>query len=226
MTVKDLTAVQRYVLLTLMINADPMPYKIFSNSLKADKRQELVRDGLLEAEKTTKGIMLELTQKGHDRAFDELGGEAPARSGTPGIALYTSLRFIRELVDRTGTRPRDLFQFRLAGPLPTSSPAALGEDTRSGDVGEDTRRADLDERIRKAYAVVVQQPGDYIMLAQLREALPDVSRSDLDAALIQLNRSPDVNVVPESNQKVLTEAERAAAVSIGNQLKHLIAIKA
>jgi hypothetical protein len=213
MTVKDLTAVQRYVLLTLMINADPMPYKIFGNSLKADKRTELVNGGLLEAEKTPKGIMLELTQKGHDRAFEELGGEAPARSGTPGIALYASLRFIRELVERTGTRPRDLFRFRLAGLGPASAPADIGP-------------ADLDERIRKAYAAAAPQPGDYIMLAQLRDMLPDVGRGDLDAALIQLNRLPGVSVVPESNQKMLTEAERAAAVSIGNQPKHLLAIKA
>jgi hypothetical protein len=222
MTVKDLTAVQRYVLLTLMINAEPMPFKIFSNSLTAGKREELVGGGLLEAEKTPKGIFLELTQKGHDRAFDEIGGDGPPRSGTTGVLASASLRFIRELVDRTGTRPNDLFRFRLTGPLS----AGPGEDNRSGDVEEDTGPVDLDERIRKAYAEVVQQPGDYIMLAQLREMLPDVRRGDLDAALTQLNQLPDVHVVPESNQKVLTEAERAGAVSIGNQLKHLLAIKA
>ncbi len=221
MTVKDLTAVQRYVLLTLMINAEPMPFKIFSNSLTAGKREELVGDGLLEAEKTPNGIFLELTQKGHDRAFDEIGGDGPPRSGTTGVLASASLRFIRELVDRTGTRPSDLFRFRLTGARPTG----LGEDSRPGDAG-DIGSADLDERIRKAYAEVVRQPGDYIMLAQLREMLPDVRRDDLDAALTQLNRLPDVHVVPESNQKVLTEAERAGAVSIGNQLKHLLAIKA
>jgi hypothetical protein len=42
--------------------------------------------------------------------------------------------------------------------------------------------------------------------------------------LIQLSRAPDVDIVPESNQKVLTPDERAAAVSIGNQDMHLISI--
>jgi hypothetical protein len=210
MAVKDLTAVQRYVLLTLMIKAEPMAYKMFSNSLKADKRLELVRGGLIEAPSTPKGIMLELTQKGHDRAFEELGGEAPPRSGTAGITLYAALAFLRDLVDRTGTSPRDLFRFRLASPLPVPAGGP----------------ADLDERIRKAYSSLARQPGDYVMLADLRETLADVGRGDLDAALIQLNRATDVSLVPESNQKVLTDPERAAAVSIGNQLKHLIAIRA
>ena len=39
-----------------------------------------------------------------------------------------------------------------------------------------------------------------------------------------LNRERGVNLVPESNQKVLKPQERAAAVTIGNQDKHLVAI--
>jgi len=35
-----------------------------------------------------------------------------------------------------------------------------------------------------------------------------------------------VQIVPESNQKVLTKEDRAAAVRIGNQAKHLIRIGA
>jgi hypothetical protein len=156
--------------------------------------------------------MLELTQKGHDRALEELGGEAPARSGTAGITLYAALAFLRDLADRTGTSPRDLFRFRLATPLSADTPA--------------DGPADLDERIRKAYSALARQPGDYVSLADLRETLADVGRGDVDVALIQLNRATDVSLVPESNQKVLTDPERAAAVSIGNQLKHLIAIRA
>jgi hypothetical protein len=39
-----------------------------------------------------------------------------------------------------------------------------------------------------------------------------------------LEREPDVNIVPESNQKALTDAERTAAVRIGGQDKHFLAI--
>ncbi|WP_127502360.1 hypothetical protein [Actinoplanes solisilvae] len=205
MTDKELTSVQRYVLLTLMINAEPLPNTAVSNSLKKPKRDELVNWGYLEA--GGRPMILELTQKGHDRAVTELDGDQPPGSGTVGLALYAALGFVRNLIERTGTKPEDLFRFRLAG-----APVAAALD--SG----------LEERVRKAYSSLTARPGDYLMLEDLRAALPDVNRAELDDALIELNRARDVNLVPESNQKVLTGGQRAAAVSIGNQAKHLIAI--
>ncbi len=44
-------------------------------------------------------------------------------------------------------------------------------------------------------------------------------------ALHALYRTPEVSLIPEENQKVLTAADRAAAVVIGDQNKHLIAIE-
>ncbi|HEX5203984.1 hypothetical protein ACFQS1_20575 [Paractinoplanes rhizophilus] len=202
---KELTSVQRYVLLTLMIGAAPLANKVVGNSLKAAKRNELVKWGYIET--SGRPMILELTQKGHDRAVSELDRDQPPGSGTVGLALYTTLGFLRNLISQTGTSPQDLFRLRLAVPGP-----AGGTD------------GDLEERIRKAYSSLAPRPGDWIMLADLRQALPDVGRGDLDVALVELNRSRDVSLVPESNQKVLTEGQRAAAVSIGNQLKHLIAI--
>ena len=38
-------------------------------------------------------------------------------------------------------------------------------------------------------------------------------------------RIPGVSLIPEENQKVLTPDDRAAAVEIGDQDKHLIAIE-
>jgi len=40
-----------------------------------------------------------------------------------------------------------------------------------------------------------------------------------------LSYARDVKIVPESNQKTLKQADRDAAVSIGNQDRHLIAIQ-
>jgi hypothetical protein len=203
---KELTSVQRNVLLTLMISADPLAYKTVKNSLTAAQRNDLRDRGLIEVNGSP--MELELTQKGHDRAVAALSMEQPERSGTNGLVLVTTLGFVRRLLEQTGTEPRDLFRLR----LPTA-PVTMAD-------------TDLDERIRKAYASLVTRPGDYVMLEDLRESLPEVSRRDLDAALVDLNRARDVSLVPESNQKVLTEEQRVAAVSIGNQAKHLIAISA
>lgn len=80
------------------------------------------------------------------------------------------------------------------------------------------------DRIRAAFHQLTPGHGDYLMLSDLRSALPDISREDFDAHLARLNQDPNVHIVPESNQKVLTQQERDGAVHIGNQAKHLISI--
>jgi hypothetical protein len=203
---KELTSVQRYVLLRLMISAAPLEYKAISNSLRAAARNQLVKWEYLET--GGRPMILELTQKGHDRAVAELGNETAA--GSIGLTLQASLTFIQNLIMKSGVRPEDLFRFRsTAVAAAVSAPAPA---------------ADLEERVRKAYSSLSPRPGGYVMLEDLREALPDVGRETLDAALVELYSARDVNLVPESNQKVLTDAQRSAAVRIGNQSKHLIAI--
>ena len=39
-----------------------------------------------------------------------------------------------------------------------------------------------------------------------------------------LELAPDVNIVPQSNQKALSEEDERAAVTIGEQRKHFLAI--
>jgi hypothetical protein len=62
-------------------------------------------------------------------------------------------------------------------------------------------------------------------LTRLRTALADTPRAELDAALQTLNRAPGVSLIPEENQKVLTAADRDAAIVIGDHAKHLLAIE-
>lgn len=81
----------------------------------------------------------------------------------------------------------------------------------------------LQDRIRSAYLVCAgYERGAWVGLAELRMFLQDVPRAQVDQELRMLNRQEDVNLVPESNQKTLTPADREAAVNIGEQDKHLI----
>ncbi|MFF0314794.1 hypothetical protein ACFYPH_09105 [Micromonospora sp. NPDC005252] len=208
-----LTPVQRYVLVRLMINADALPFKVFG-SLKKDKREDLVNREFLVV--TGSPMILDLTQKGHDRAVAELGAEPPKGSGMPGATLYAALDFMQRLLEHTGTEPKDLFRLRLATNRPIVAAGPATDQPAEG--------IDLGQRIRSAYAQLSPRPGDYIALASLRAALTGVPDPQIDAALIDLNRAPDVHLVSESNQKAMTDEQRAAAVSIGNQHKHLLAI--
>jgi hypothetical protein len=213
----NLTNVQRSVLITLMVSAQALPNTRFANSLKAEKRKDLVTRGLIVT--TDRPIILDLTQRGHDRAVAELGAEPPQGAGSLGGTLYATLGFLQRLVTHTGIEPADLFRLRIA-----LTPAA-DSDLPPVDRLPTAAPEELEQQIRAAYARLSSGPGAYLSLAELRHALPaGLTGAEVDAALVALNRAPDVHLVPESSQKSLSEQQRAAAVSIGNQHRHLLAI--
>lgn len=226
MSEKELTLVERCVLINLMAKAAPLQQSYLINvagltGLKAPHRRNLEARGLIEV--TEKPITLELTDKGWKAAKAELSNEPPKGAGTAGATLYTVLDFVRRLIDHSGVQADDLFRMQFK---PNDIAAAITPPgaVAASDNGNGASQLDVATRIRQAYQELTDQPGDFVMLAALRAKLADLPSTDLDTALIQLNQDPDVQIVPESNQKVLRAAERDAAVSIGNQLRHLISI--
>ncbi|MEV0006039.1 hypothetical protein AB0H28_27655 [Micromonospora sp. NPDC050980] len=213
---KELTLVDRCILVALMMKAAPLPQTYFTNvvgiSLKPEHRRRLQSHGLIEV--TEKPITLALTDKGWARATEELGAEPPKRAGAAGGTLYVALDFLRRLIDHSGVRADDLFRLQIN--RDEVVPAAVPPP--------EVPAGDAVTLIQRAYRGLAAKPGDYVMLSDLRDALADLDRSDFDAALVTLNQERGVHLVPESNQKVLKPRERAAAVTIGNQDKHLIAI--
>jgi hypothetical protein len=83
------------------------------------------------------------------------------------------------------------------------------------------------ERILAAYASIAgdgRYDGDFITLASLRDALADIPRAELDATLDALYLDQDINLVPRSNQRLLTPADHAAALRTGGENMHLISV--
>lgn len=82
--------------------------------------------------------------------------------------------------------------------------------------------------IAQAYSNLRAAPGrdpgaEWVSLASLREEVgTSLSRADLDDELKRLDRASVINLVPENNQKTLTEAQRAAGLRMGGQDKHLV----
>ena len=85
--------------------------------------------------------------------------------------------------------------------------------------------ASVEKRIRSAYQELVQEPRGWIGLRPLREKLGDLPQGDVDEGLLRLDLLPGVYLQPESDQKNLTDADRAAAIRIGGELKHLLSIE-
>lgn len=198
----ELTGSEQAVLLVLMAKAGPVPnseLKELGPELKKLDRERLNRLGLI---KTTPGrpMVHILTDKGWAACRGLIGTEPPQSVRGQGKVLYTVLGALDRYLEQSGLRPANLFGVRGAV-------------------------IDVETRVRQAYSRLVDRPGDWLGLARLRADLADVPRAELDAALARLYHAPEVNLIPEENQKTLTSADHEAAVEIGMQNRHLIGIK-
>ncbi|GIF06831.1 hypothetical protein [Actinoplanes siamensis] len=207
---KELTAAQLATILALMAMGGTSPRAFLADTkkvgLEKGKRDDLVNRKLITV--TGKPMVLELTDDGWGRAKQELGKEAPPRSGALGGAFYLHLEALRGFLERN-----DLSAAEFYAPGIVSRPA-------------ETTKIDIEGQIRAVYHDIAARRGDYVMLEDLRGALPGGTASgQVDAALLRLDKAPDVHLVPESNQKILTPGQRAAAIRIGNQDMHLLAIR-
>jgi hypothetical protein len=83
---------------------------------------------------------------------------------------------------------------------------------------------DLAGRVRAAYAELADGPGTWVKLANLRALLADVSKAELDKTLEQMLDSPDFQLEPEPFGHRIGPEERGAAVHIGGEDRHKLAI--
>jgi hypothetical protein len=125
---------------------------------------------------------------------------------------------IAEAKEKTRAVKEKLFWAALSALYADRLPAGTGRPAPTKD------GRGLDTRIRAAYDELKTGHGAWVSLTRLRPLLRDVRREDLDKALVRLLDAPDVNLEPEPNQKTLTVADRKAAVRIGGEDRHLLAI--
>ena len=199
----ELTGTEQAVLLVLMAQARPVPnpeMERLGPVLTKQHREHLNRVGLVESIKAGPRFIHELTDDGWALCRDLIAADAPERSSGQGKALYTVMRALKGYLDRADLPLAEVFTDVAAGP------------------------ADK-QRVQEAYHRLAPQPGEWVSLARLRALLPDVAPGDLDDTLRRMYRKPGVHLIPEENQKVLGEHDWDAAVVIGDQHKHLIAIE-
>lgn len=85
---------------------------------------------------------------------------------------------------------------------------------------------DVEGLIRAAYQGLTDRPGNWVGLAELRGVLGGLDRSVVDEVLLRLVRQPGVRIIPVANKKSLTDRDRDAALRIGAEDSHAIAIAA
>ncbi|MFE9746392.1 hypothetical protein ACFYOT_15925 [Saccharothrix saharensis] len=161
-------------------------------------RDKLNEAGLLETWSEKRRFVHRITDEGITWCLKDLSeGEPPSRSGPWARAQSEVLkRCIRYLVEQG---------------------VSLAEVVRSG--------GDLESVIRAAYLELSVKPQDWVRLAKLRPKLNGADKEEVDAVLLEMVKTGTVHLAPDSNRKVLTDADHAAAVRVAGEDNHLVAIE-
>lgn len=208
-----LTASENATLIVLMAEAREVLNtelrEMYGLDVRKPSRDKFARSRLVSSRKSGRTFALQLDDEGwvwvqNELAFRSAGATAHAAALT---ALLASLR--DRVLERSGCKSyAELFALN---------------DVR-GPVSAPDQEQILRTRLVNAYSALAAEPGEWVSLTRLRPFFDDVPTAAVDEALRKLSREPGVNIVPGSNQKMLTDADAAAALHLGGQDKHLLAI--
>jgi hypothetical protein len=86
----------------------------------------------------------------------------------------------------------------------------------------------VDDRIPSVISDILawdgSRPGELVSLVRVRDELGDLHRSDVDAALLRLDRARVIQLEPDPNRIALTDRVKAAAIRLGGEDMHLVAL--
>jgi len=179
---------------------DPNPELTKQHKIKLvpGERLRLNKDGLLKTERENGRFVHRITDEGIEWCLmDLVEGEAPTRWGPLARANAELLRRFVRYHRRLGT---------------------LIDVIRSGD-------PTVEDLIREAYHDLSAGPLDWIRLARIRPRLDGAGKGEVDEVLLKMIKTGTVHLAPDSNRKVLTDDDHAAAVRVGGEDKHLLAIE-
>jgi len=176
-------------------------------SLDKRGRDTLLRHGLIESRKGARNAWYHaLTDRGWAWCATELMASPPNRSLPPYRALYSVLAGIGRYLADEDLRLHELF----GRPRPDESAKCS--------------TADPSQRFVAAYHSLATHPGEFVEIAKLRTAA-GIEPEAFDDAAIQLQRRAGVSLIPQEDQALLTDIDRATAVLVGTQRCHLFAIE-
>ncbi|GID31126.1 hypothetical protein [Paractinoplanes brasiliensis] len=200
----DLTPSEAAILVVLMVEAREVLNTELRDRYGLDVRKptrvKLERLHYVASRKSGRTTALQLDDKGWVRMQSDLNFKGGGALGAALTALHTQLR--ERIVERSGAANLTELFARTEMRAPS----------------------DLNARVLSAVQALAAKSGDWVSLRRLRPFFADVPREQLDEALRQLSDSGAVTIVPESNQRTLTAADHEAALRLGGQDNHLLAV--
>ena len=208
----DLTLRQRAVLFALLGEArqvaNPELEQLIGVRLDGAERRDLNSRRLVESTRAGRAFAHELSDAGWRWCAQELAAPPGERASSLERAHYMVFGLFARHLDAAGLTLADI-----AGPTadaPARAPASA---------------ADLTATIETGYRSLAAAAGEFVSLRELRLRVADRARPDVDAALTAMFTAQRINLIPQSNQQALSDADREAALRVGGEYKHLISIE-
>jgi hypothetical protein len=199
------TPIQALLLWALVARGGDAAQKDLKPTPTKAVRDALVHAGLLRAGKLKQAILIELTDRGWAWAAANTGAALPANTTSGTVVLAGLLHRLGAYMTAHDVALADIIR-------PVSREAMAGPAT-----------TDLARRIRTAY--LGESGGGVnqgVRLSAIRERLADVSRADLDAALLMLAKSGAAELMPLDDPTEIGAVDRAAAIPVGVEARHLL----
>jgi hypothetical protein len=213
----DLTVRQRAVLFALLGEArqvaNPELEQLIGVRLDGADRRLLNARKYVESAKVGRAYVHELSDAGWRWCAQELGSSPGERASSLERAHYKVFGLFARHLDAAGLTLADI-----AAPTPGAPASTAAAATAAA-------APDLTAFIDTGYRALAAKAGEFVSLRELRLRLTDRTRPEVDAALTAMFTAQRVNLIPQSNQQALSDADREAALRIGGEYKHLISIE-
>ncbi|WP_328654848.1 hypothetical protein OG598_14080 [Micromonospora sp. NBC_00330] len=233
--VPHLTPNQINALVVLMVEARRLTNvelkELAGFTLTGKDNKKLVDLGLVDTDKSRRTFAHELTDEGWRVARQLHTAAPPKQGGSTTRSLFVVLSNLHRSLDRLRVSHGDFFKQTEATAAPATSeprpeaPApTVTATTAAPATAAPVSAVEVEALVRSAYRDLATAPGAWVGLADIRDRLADTDRAALDAALRAMVGREDVRIIPVANTKSLTARDRAAAVRIGNEDNHALAI--
>jgi hypothetical protein len=184
------------------------------------EREALRQAGLITFDKRVRPFKLEVTDRGWRWAEEHLADALPDKTYGGAFVLRAWLTRLRAFMQARDIGLAEILAEQAERRFPSVESQRAAQPT---DVSPFHDYSGLRERIRRAYLEVTG--GSFnrrALLRDIRERLPNVDRSDLDDALNRMQRDEDASLMRLDNSVEITDADRAAALYIGREPRHIL----
>jgi len=194
--------------------------ELAGSSLTGKENENLEELGLVETSREQRPYVHTLTDKGWHFVRELHLTSSPTGSATK--SLFTLLTNLNRSLERLGVSHGEFFK-RTAEEVQRISPPKKASPRKSASSPK-SRANDPEQAIRAAYQMLAKEPGGWVGLADLRAKLKGRPRETVDETLRVMARQDGVRIIPVADNKNLTRRDRSAALKIGGEDNHAIAI--